>query len=384
MASETGDVTPPPPHDEKPSWRKGRLPELAATTTAEAALSQIVIGCTEHIRGNEACVLGRAHEEGVHQMRVAVRRLRSCLSLYQDYIPSEQRDYLNGELKWLIGELGPARDWDVFCSDILTPVLRTLEDGPRLKTLREHVARHQDDAYARAQAAVGSQRYYGLVLLLGSWAEGRSWDAGEPADRPADMQSSVSRIAHDLLQQIHSQLLAAGENFATLDAEQRHKVRIHIKKLRYASEFFSTLFLKRRVDPFIAAMKTLQDHLGSRNDVEVAKKLLKRVLKRVRGKERAQLAYAAGLVVGWHSHVGGGREQELLRDWDRFVARRPYWQLGASPASAVPAREPDKEIAEAPEGSGSENDTKAGAEPESGPQIPARRRSPAVRTIRRR
>ena len=64
----------------KAPWRKARLPVLAPSTTAEEALADIVIACVEHLRGNEGCVLAREHEEGIHQMRVATRRLRSCLA----------------------------------------------------------------------------------------------------------------------------------------------------------------------------------------------------------------------------------------------------------------------------------------------------------------
>jgi CHAD domain-containing protein len=309
------------------------------SSTAEEALSAIVLGCVEHLRGNEGCVLARAHEEGIHQMRVAVRRLRSCLALYEALIPSEQRDYLTQELKWLIGELGPARDWDVFVAEVLGPVVTQIPDEDRLSLLGQHVDQQRDGAYHRAQAAVGAQRYLGLVLLLASWAEGRGWhDGGE--DRSPAMQATAASFAQDRLQSIYEQLLAAGEGFATFEPEERHKVRIHIKKLRYASEFFFTLYPRRRVTPYLAAMKSLQDDLGTSNDRDVAKKLLKRVLKASSGKERAPLAYSAGLVVGWHSHVSNGREHELRRAWHSFVGRVPYWQpLGGNGAAKAGGRD---------------------------------------------
>jgi CHAD domain-containing protein len=313
----------------KATWRKARLPALAPSTTAEEALADIVIACVEHLRGNEGCVLAREHEEGIHQMRVATRRLRSCLALYDKFIPAEQLDYINGELKWLIGELGPARDWDVFVTDIFAPVAKQIEDEDRLTALRDQIERQRDEAYGRAQAAVGSQRYLGLVLLSNSWAEGRGWRDGASGER-SELQAGAAEIAHELLRRIYEELLAAGNDFEHLDPEHRHKVRIQLKKLRYATEFFSSLYPRRRVTPYLAAMKTLQDDLGTSNDVDVARKLLKRVLKSTRGKERAQLSYAAGLVVGWHSHVGNDREQELIRAWSRFVARAPYWETGVA------------------------------------------------------
>ncbi len=95
-------------------WRKAKTPAIAPLATAEDALTRIVVAGAEHLRANEACVLARAHDEGIHQMRVAARRLRSALTLYRAFIPDEQYRYLNGELKWLIRELGGARDWDVF------------------------------------------------------------------------------------------------------------------------------------------------------------------------------------------------------------------------------------------------------------------------------
>lgn len=314
----------------KAAWKKARLPRLTSFSTAEEALADIVLGCVEHLRGNEQCVLGRSHEEGIHQMRVAVRRLRSCITLYQRFIPEEQRIYLIGELKWLIGELGPARDWDVFSGQIMAPVIAQMADEDRLEALSEHVERHRDEAYARAQAAVGAQRYIGLVLLLNSWAEGRGWRDPAAAERPDTLEVKASEVAHDLLHSIYERLLAAGADFEKLSPEERHKVRIQLKQLRYATEFFSTLFAKRKVTPYLAAMKSLQDQLGVNNDVEVARKLLKRVVKGTRGKVRTGLAYAAGLVVGWHSHVGDGREREVIAAWQQLVQRPPFWEPAAS------------------------------------------------------
>jgi CHAD domain-containing protein len=197
--------------------------------------------------------------------------------------------------------------------------------------------RLRDEAYARAQAGVGSQRYLGLMLLLNSWAEGRGWRDLGSGENSTELQAKASDIAHKLLHEIYEQLLATGADFEHLDSEHRHKVRIEIKKLRYATEFFSSLYPKRKVTPYLGAMKMLQDGLGASNDVDVARKLLKRVLKQGRGKERTRLSYAAGLVVGWHSHVGNGRERELIRAWHRFAARTPYWEAATTGAMTGPA-----------------------------------------------
>jgi CHAD domain-containing protein len=329
-----------PENQPKAGWRKAELPELTPSTTAEVALTEIILGCVDHMRGNEACVLNRDHEEGIHQMRVATRRLRSCLALYGKFIPGEQLDYITGELKWLIGELGPARDWDVFVAEGFGPVAKQLEDDDRLGELGAQIEHLRDEAYLRAQAAVGSPRYVGLVLLLNSWAEGRGWrDPASGAKIADEMQAKASEIAHELLHERYEQLLSVGADFEQLDAEHRHKVRIQLKKLRYATEFFSSLYPESKVAPYLADMKELQDDLGVSNDVEVARKLLKRVLKQVRGKQRPRLSYAAGLVIGWHSHIGDDREQHLIEAWSRFSTQPPYWETEIGDASEEAAED---------------------------------------------
>ena len=140
----------------------------------------------------------------------------------------------------------------------MAPVIRQIGDEDRLVDLSEHVERHRDDAYGRAQEAVGAQRYVGLVLLLSSWAEGRGWREGCP-ERAAAIAVTATDVSHELLHNIYERLVEAGSDFERLNAEERHKVRIQLKQLRYATEFFSTLYPKRRVTPYLNAMKSLQD-----------------------------------------------------------------------------------------------------------------------------
>jgi triphosphatase len=322
-------------------WRKAKTPALATSASAEEALTGIVVSGVQHLRGNEACVLARAHEEGIHQMRVAGRRLRSALILYRDHLPDEQFRYLNGELKWLIRELGSARDWDVFVDGVLRPVEGDLTEEPTLPVLARTVEEMRDEAYDRAAAAIKSQRYAGLILLLKAWAEGRRWHDGASKEQAAAMRTPAVELARQLLDQGYEETLALAGNFAERSAEERHSVRIRIKKLRYATEFFGALFPRRQVAPHLTAMKALQDQLGLNNDVEVARGLLKKAPKRARGKERRDIAYAAGLVIGWHTHVSDHREQGALRAWDRFVGKHPFWRPGeATPPVAAASGPP--------------------------------------------
>ena len=83
--------------------------------------------CLSHTVLNEAAALKGEDPEGIHQMRVALRRLRSALGLFRDLMPADQYEFLASEVKWLAGELGNARNWDVFLADLLAPVEEALE-----------------------------------------------------------------------------------------------------------------------------------------------------------------------------------------------------------------------------------------------------------------
>jgi CHAD domain-containing protein len=324
-----------------PSWKKARLPVFTPETTAAEALAEIVLCGINHLRGNEACVLARAHEEGVHQMRVATRRLRSSLSIYKELLPADERRYLVSELKWLIGELGPARDWDVFLAEVLAPVIGALPDEGRLGSLRSEAEGQRDHAYERAQAAIRSDRYIGLALLLSAWARGHRWHEHASDDGPAELFVPATVFVRKVIDERYQEVLRVGEGFESLTEEKRHALRIQLKKLRYAAEFFGSLYAKKTFTSYLAALKSLQDDLGANNDLVVAQKLLAGAVKSVRGKQRVRLNYAAGVVVGWHSQVADGRQRDLSKLWERFRRSEPFWSEGETA--------PDKEIEPAPD-----------------------------------
>jgi triphosphatase len=310
------------------SWKKARLAAFTAETTAAEALAEIVLSGINHLRGNEACVQARTHVEGVHQMRVATRRLRSCLTIYADLLPPEEHRHLVSELKWLIRELGPARDWDVFLGEVLRPVIADLPGESELALLRSEAEALRDAGYERAQAAIRSERYFGLALLLSAWARGHRWHEHASDGGPPELFVPATDFARKVVDERYQEVLQAGTDFESLSEEQRHGVRIQVKKLRYALEFFASLYPRKKYADYLARLKKLQDGLGTNNDVAVARKLLGRAIKSLRGKKRFRLSYAAGIVVGWHSHVSGVRERDLNTLWEQFRQNEPFWKAG--------------------------------------------------------
>lgn len=321
-----------------PGWCKSDPLVLSPEGSAEDAIVEAVANGIAHMTSNEACVLARSHEEGVHQIRVAVRRLRSRISLYNGLLPGRETREVKGELKWLIGALGPARDWDVFVSETMAPALESMPDEPDLALLQRQAILHQERGYRIAKAALRSRRYARLKSHLQSWSKKRLWRQAPPLPDESGIAGALAGIALEaparafagrVLDARHQKVLRRGEHLDGMNAEERHRLRIEIKKLRYAVEFLESLFSDNAVKPYTAALKQLQDSLGAMNDLSVARTLTDELLKTTRGTaKKVRLAYAAGLVVG----CAGQRHDQVIQlpaAWSQFASREIFWERAA-------------------------------------------------------
>ena len=129
------------------------------------------------------------------------------------------------------------------------------------------------------------------------------------------------------MSQHYKQVLKFGRKFKSLSPIERHEVRIALKKLRYAAEFFDAQFPASRARAYLTAMKRLQNALGAANDVAVAEDLTQGLVKTVRhgSKEAAALQQAAGKVLGWHSRAAADAEADILSLWTTFAKGQPFW-----------------------------------------------------------
>jgi triphosphatase len=102
---------------------------LKPEQSAGSAFTQIGLSCLQHLAANERGV--RAGDaEGIHQMRVGLRRLRAAISIFGDIVRGRDTDALKQELKWLTEELGPARDLDVLAKEAVAPLREANPDRP--------------------------------------------------------------------------------------------------------------------------------------------------------------------------------------------------------------------------------------------------------------
>jgi triphosphatase len=235
---------------------KAEEADLTGGITTAQAFQRIAGGCLRQFRLNEVILLQTEGAEALHQARVALRRLRSSLSIFKPVLADARFDHLRGELRWLAGTLGEARDIDVLIGRRRTP------DPARLEEARAA-------AYTTVRAALGSQRAGDLMIDLSEWIAIGAW-LTEPADA-ALPNRPVGKFAADTLDKLRRRLKRAGRKLADLDDMERHEVRIIAKKMRYAAGFFTGLFPgkkpARRARRFGAALADLQEHLGDLNDL---------------------------------------------------------------------------------------------------------------------
>lgn len=295
---------------------------LAATDSVSDALTRIFEGGIGNVLDNEPACLDGADPEGVHQMRVSLRRMRSVLSVFRAVVPAERAAWPRDELKWLANELGPARDWDVFLAEILGPVAGVGIDAEGMALLTAAAERHRAEGYAQVRAALASPRYTRFILGMSQFTETRGWTApGQADDKP------LPDLTSDILDAAFKKLRRRGKGLAGMDIAARHRVRIELKKFRYTVEFLQGIHPADAVAPFTQALSRMQDKFGHLNDVSVAHALLA-TLTRERGltaAERRLTTAAAGQVLGWHARGVHDEEKALLRDWKALVSATPFW-----------------------------------------------------------
>jgi inorganic triphosphatase YgiF len=221
----------------------------------------IAASCLRQFRLNEPIVIERRDPTALHQARVAMRRLRSAFTLFRPVIVDDVFAALREEVRWFTDQLGPARNLDVLLK----------RAGHRSADLREVLEGERERAYDQVIEALNSARLRRLTLDLVAWIETGPWRDSEQAQEPLEDFASAQ------LDKRWRKVKRPGRVLAKLDPEARHRLRIEIKKLRYAIEFLAALQrdqAAQRQKQFAAALEEMQEQLGELNDVETARGLL--------------------------------------------------------------------------------------------------------------
>jgi CHAD domain-containing protein len=266
--------------------------------------------------------------EAVHDMRVAVRRVRNALASYRPFLDSNLSEPLRDELGWLAALLGGPRD-----SEVLHEVLRSLVAdeppdlvrGPVAARIDRDVHAQYDSARADLIAGLASPRYHDLVDHLVAFAERPPWTdlADEQARRvlPQRLDADWKRLRTRVR-------VAAGAD-VTDDpvghADLLHGVRKAAKRVRYAAEALVPLYGKDATR-MVNAHEQIQTVLGDHHDDTEAQSALLELGDRAA--EAGENAFTYGLLYARVHARGCNTAREFERAWRRSVRAREQHRVG--------------------------------------------------------
>lgn len=305
-------------HGEQEAPVKSAPLALDRAMSVEDGFSAIFQACLAQFQANLPGVLGvlpppqaKMHHDGhdganagptaineyVHQARVALRRLRVALRLYRRVCALP--DDLMASLRALAAVLGPARDWDVLCSETLPAIAPHFPDSARWQHGMGALEARRDEVHAAMRTALIHARPGAWLLAMQRWLLRQGW-RGVPETQRFVQLSPLDKWARQALRKGHRRIAAGARDFARLTPGQRHTLRIAIKRQRYAAEFFQSLFCGRRQGRYLAGLREAQDGLGRSNDMRIA----------------------------WNLLTAGHTTPHVLQD---VVARSPLGQVDAGP-----------------------------------------------------
>lgn len=273
----------------------------------------------------EPVARGGTDPEGVHQLRIGLRRMRVALICFRPALSRAASAPWLEELNWVGEQLAPARNLDVFIGEGLEVMNRALP-LPGAERLAELAGQRREVAYGAVRALLEGERYQRFRREFRQWLDQAGWTQANPSPKQrACLAASVVPFARRRLDQLVRATLAAGLRAHQDPLVGLHPLRDQCKRLRYAAEIFIPLFAG--MEPLIASARELQDRLGLMHDLTLTEDLLDEILADTQDQD---LIHQAGALMGWRAH----QYQEIQRGfgecWESFVhAKHPWWQSSA-------------------------------------------------------
>ena len=133
-------------------------------------------------------------------------------------------------------------------------------------------------------------------------------------------------LACETLDKRLKQACKLAKHLSALNVQERHSLRIALKKLRYSAEFFAPLFSAKDVAVFLDRLSKLQDLFGTLNDSATVEQILRRILEHAGERSSPELLEAAAFVDGWHQSRVDPTWQKAKKRWKGFGKTDPFWR----------------------------------------------------------
>lgn len=288
---------------------------LRRKMTIEVAFRLTLLECLAQVAANAPAIFERRNQEGLHQMRVGLRRLQVALKAFGKEYSTPQIRELRRRAKALADNIAPARELDIFIDELL--------DGPARVSPHDFQNFHaralsaRDLAWDRAASTTASREFSEFLDDVALAAE----SAVQSEERNLRSRDSLRSRGSRSLEKLLRKAQRRGRHPRKLDDRERHRLRIALKSLRYAAEFYLPLYDRKRSERYLRKLKALLEDLGALSDVAN----LRSTLATLTISDRASDSFASGLLFGWHGLRATRLRKRAIRRWRDFRRVDPFW-----------------------------------------------------------
>jgi triphosphatase len=325
-------------------------PALDPEMPTDEALAILTSGLVSTFLTRLGQIETRTGAEPVHQARVTLRRLRALMLAFRPFL-RDIESTLKPPLAGLKEVLGPARDWDVFLSETVAPLARSLDEADAVADwLKQAASSRRDAAYAVLTEWLQGPDYRDLAWRLVGLGLGHGWRVVEPAaladsvteGAAADDGATVAEPAATAAAAPSTALIGPytikclesrwkktarpARDLAEMPVPELHGLRIKCKKLRYQTEMLLDIVPGKSGRRLIKRLAVAQETMGMLNDGSVATDLVRslRPMPQAEVTDQVLAAEAIGLIRGYG--VGHARDSRaaVMQAWKKLVRHNPF------------------------------------------------------------
>jgi triphosphatase len=282
-----------------------RRVRITKRMSVEESFRATVLECLAQVSGNAPAIRAR-DPGGIHQIRVGLRRLQMALNSFGGEAPTLKA--LGKRGRALANTFGPARDLDVLAGELLPRLSAKFPENESFAALQLALRHARGEAWDDALSEILSPEFGAFLNDVAAVAEAVPYS-----------DSRIVKFSRRVLDELDAQVRKRGRRANGEYDARTHKLRIALKKLRYAAEFFAPLYGRKRTSRYIRSIKTLLNELGAANDAHGVSDVLALL------GEEAELNFAKGAITGWYAARSKRLARRAMKSWRRFKHLTPFW-----------------------------------------------------------
>lgn len=272
----------------------------------------------------------RKNIEDIHDIRVASRRIRTCLAIFENYFPSKKFKTWSKEIKGITNAYGAVRDLDVQI-ELLDKIYAQVDDPkirPGLRRIRLRL--RQQRGKKQSKTTTTTQ----VVIKSPTLAEMKSW-----CEKNLDVVATDDQKTHALYQLGYKNIQSHLDEFLFFEVfifdpgrvKELHQMRIAAKRLRYSLEVFSDLY-EHQTDFALEIARQSQEFLGQIHDADVWTSFLPEFMEREQNKIHSFYGYGSPFtrLKPGIEYLIGNRQDERQKLYKKFLQEWRKWKMKES------------------------------------------------------